>query len=341
MNYVYGTTGHDIMYATNGSDWIYGLAGRDSIHGLGGKDIFVLASVDDKEFIIDFQDGSDLIDLRQIGIRSFADLELLYEYDTDIVETSLSPMRLYMNLMNDPDGRVNIDSTDFIYAGTPVQNYTAGNDMVQLRSNVYSVHLGDGGIDTLDLLSLTVAGAARGAELLMEQDRLGNGRLEVDGVTQHFFDFENVYGTNAADRIFGDSSANYIAGRAGDDLIVAGGGNDKLLGGGGNDSLKAAWGNDVMVGGAGRDFMWGGYGADTFAFQTRDDRIDGVCDYQDGQDRLNVSDWGVTRLDQLTMIELSNGDLRVTYQGDGFVLRAWGGADLSVSDMNASDFIFA
>lgn len=341
MNIVYGTAGHDIMFATNGSDWIYGLQGRDSIHGLGGKDVFVLHSADDKEFIIDFEDGSDLIDLRQVGVRNFAELQLLYEYDTDIVETDLSPMRLYMNLMNEPNGRVDVDPTDFIYAGTPVINYTAGSDLAQLTSNVYSVHLGGDGTDILDLSRLHQAGTRLGVDLTMDADRLGNGKFEMRGVTQHFFDFENVRGTGGKDVIRGDNANNVILGFDDADRLYGNLGNDALHGNVGGDVLWGGGGNDSLMGGIGYDRLWGGDGADHFVFYARDNQADFVGDYQDGIDKLDVSDWGVTSRAQLTIRDLSNGQLSVSYDGNEFTVRANTGADMSPTDLGAGDFIFA
>lgn len=338
MNYVYGTNNSEVMFATDGPDIIIGREGSDSIHGQYGKDIFVFDANDLKEFIIDFEDGRDLVDLRATGISSFDQLVYMYEYDTDIMESTVHQMRLYVNLMNDPDGRVDLDPTDFIFADTPVHTYTDGSDRAVVRQNVYSVHMGQDGTDTLDLRFLVRDVDRTGVTLTMDDDRYGTGSFEVNAVKQHFFEFQNVHGTLGKDVITGSRADNHLSGRNGDDVISGGAGNDTLFGNYGDDRLNGGSGDDRLVGGGGRDVLTGGQGADAFVFQTVDNAVNHVTDFENGVDQLDVCGWGVTSFNQLD----------ITANGDGSVTVAYDAADVSftlngasVSQLDAGDFIFA
>ncbi|MBL4543940.1 MAG: hypothetical protein JKP97_19525, partial [Rhodobacteraceae bacterium] len=64
--------------------------------------------------------------------------------------------------------------------------------------------------------------------------------------------------------------------------VVAGGGNDTLRGGDGDDGVWGGIGNDLLTGGA---------GADRFVFAAGDD-ADTITDFEDGIDKLDLSDFG-------------------------------------------------
>lgn len=94
----------------------------------------------------------------------------------------------------------------------------------------------------------------------------------------------------------------YLAARArdadGPDTLVGGAGDDILLGGGGNDLLIGGPGDDVLEGGAGGDMLIGCAGANIFRFGAMDARArlsvpdcsgDVVLDFQQGQDKLDLS----------------------------------------------------
>lgn len=343
MNIIYGTSAAEVMFATDGPDIIYGLQGSDAIHGQWGKDVFVLASDDIKEFIIDFEEGRDLIDLRELGIENIDQLVQMYEFDTDILQSTITQIRLYVNMMLDPEARADIDPTDFIFADTPVHTYSAGRDTVKVALNEYQIHFGNGGEDTLNLSQLAAAADGSGALVTMDDDAYGTGKFLLDGVTQHFFEFRNVAGTLGADQILGSTAGNALAGMSGDDLLQGRAGHDVLLGNVGNDLLQGGIGDDVLNGGYGWDVLSGGFGADTFAFNGRERAHDIVSDFQDGLDRLDLSAWGVTSLGQLTITANRDGSVTLSYEDgqNNVTVQGWEGDALSAGDLTGADFIFA
>ena len=73
--------------------------------------------------------------------------------------------------------------------------------------------------------------------------------------------FENVYGSDAADTLTGDASANILNGSGGDDTLNGGLGNDTLFGGDGNDTLNSGATTEI---GTSIDTLFGGRGDDSF-----------------------------------------------------------------------------
>ncbi len=78
-----GAAGDDIIFAGAGMDTVYGADGNDHIHlgqganlayGGSGADVFVFYRQGSSAVIEDFEDGVDLIDLRDLSLSGFADI---------------------------------------------------------------------------------------------------------------------------------------------------------------------------------------------------------------------------------------------------------------------------
>ena len=136
--------------------------------------------------------------------------------------------------------------------------------------------------------------AGRGDDVLdggAGDDRLygsgGNDQLSGGAGNDYLFDSRgnnSLSGGDGNDRIVTVGSGdNHLDGGAGDDHLLAGRGDDILEGGSGNDILKAGSGDDVLRGGAGEDTLWGGKGKDVFDFDSIDDGIDTIKDFEAGK----------------------------------------------------------
>ncbi|TRW98756.1 hypothetical protein FNJ84_04165 [Paracoccus sp. M683] len=335
-----GTTGTDIFPGTAQSEWIYGNGGFDIVHGWLGKDIFTPGAGPESGVFQDFQDGSDLIDLSQWGVTSFDQLIVsMVEPGKLQITTADLGHKLYVQTQSET-----LDANDFLYVDTPVYEYSTGFDSVDVAANEYAVHLGNGGNNWLNLKNLVrgTATATEGALVKMDDDDLGNGTFTVMGVTQHFFDFQNIRGGSGKDTIYGDQQDNHFAGLANADELHGGGGNDRLFGNNGTDKLYGDTGDDLLNGGTGYDLLRGGDGSDTFVFVAFDNRRDTVFDYQDGIDQLDISQWGVSSIDDLIITPFGTDGVRVSLAGTnlGFQLYSEDGS-LTVSELDNSDFIFS
>ncbi len=143
---------------------------------------------------------------------------------------------------------------------------------------------------------------------------LSKGTLDINnlpglGSISGFIEkFENVSGSNNADRLIGNSSNNtilgnegndYISGKRGKDNIFGGDGNDFLKGGKGNDKLFGGSGADLIEGGLGKDILNGGKGADTFIYKkVKESRlinkknlygVDWIQDFNTNEDKIYFS----------------------------------------------------
>ena len=104
--------------------------------------------------------------------------------------------------------------------------------------------------------------------------------------TNILFQQDRLTGTEGADHLQGNARGEIIEGRAGD------------------DRLYGALGNDVLVGGEGRDLLAGGANNDVFRFDVLSDsyrtatenHTDRLMDYTAGEDTIDVSALGFTRL---------------------------------------------
>lgn len=133
-------------------------------------------------------------------------------------------------------------------------------------------------------------------------------------------------------------------GTSGDDIFGAVNGNDLLLGLQGNDILATGTGQDVVLGGLGDDeirigsgskIIFGGADADTFVFLGDTSGYTYIGDFEDGIDRIDLSQLGVRSLADLDIARHSQGAV-ITI--GGLVI------DLRTDDpdgLGAEDFIFA
>jgi len=164
-----------------------------------------------------------------------------------------------------------------------------------------------------------------------------------------------VMGTTKNDNIKTRDGNDFLDGKGGHDVLNAGSGDDVVLGGGsgdnlfgrkgddilrgeaGNDKVRGGDGNDIVDGGKGRDLLFGGRGEDVFVFSEGYGK-DTVVNFRDGDDKLDVSGFGVESFDEIeSLINGNKQRVKIDFEdGDALVLL---GAELS--QMDQSDFIFA
>ena len=114
---------------------------------------------------------------------------------------------------------------------------------------------------------------------------------------------------------------------------------DRLLGSAGADTLQGAGGVDWLHDGAGSDVLTGGGGADVFVF-ARDGAIDRISDFEDGIDRIDVSDWGrIYSRDVLTITATATG-AEISYGTERLIVMSSTATSLAASAFSDADFIF-
>jgi Ca2+-binding RTX toxin-like protein len=126
---------------------------------------------------------------------------------------------------------------------------------------------------------------------LQQQSLVVNNVPGLGTLSFTIVNFDDVQGTDSNDTIFGDSQNNLLSG---------------------------GLGNDTLNGGLGNDLLTGGDGADRFVFNSRNQGIDIITDFNFGQgDRIQVSKggFGASSLTQFTYDIITNG---LFFQGNQF-----------------------
>ena len=121
--------------------------------------------------------------------------------------------------------------------------------------------------------------------------------------------------------------------------IANGNGLDNLLlGSVGADTLNGGAGDDRLHDGAGSDVLTGGAGADVFVF-TRDGALDRITDFTDGQDLIDLGDWGRIYTAQVLQIVATSTGAEIIYGDERLIVTSATGGSLNglISD---ADFIF-
>lgn len=158
---------------------------------------------------------------------------------------------------------------------------------------------------------------------------------------------DTIDGGAGADRLIGGAGDDLISGQRGDDYAFGGQGDDTLRGQSGDDTLKGGSGedtvngqrgDDIVDGGAGEDRLIGGAGSDTFIFSRND--MDTVLDFASGEDKMDVSSWGVMEFEVLDLEDLRDGWVLITTDAsDSAALLRLLDGDLDTLEPDA--FIFA
>ena len=171
-----------------------------------------------------------------------------------------------------------------------------GNDVFRTRGGNDEVHGDDGDDQVIGTGSEEWASGGQGNDVI----RVFGGDDEVYGdagedILRLGSGEDYAEGGADDDRIFGQGGHDEIDAGDGNDYVEGGNGRDLIFGGDGDDVLKGEGSLDTLIGDAGDDTLWGGDGRDTFVFS---DTIDGgrdlIKDWQDGLDKLDLTDFGFT-----------------------------------------------
>ncbi|MDZ8258546.1 calcium-binding protein [Nostoc sp. ChiQUE01b] len=126
----------------------------------------------------------------------------------------------------------------------------------------------------------------------------------------------NISGTEFDDNIMGNRGNDTLSGNGGNDTIIGGAGNDSLSAGaylvGGTNLLSGDDGNDILTGSKGSDSLYGGGGTDTFVFNSYNEGVDTIYDFNATDDLIQISAAGFEN-------ELSQSSLSLSY-GSRFII---------------------
>ena len=308
-NRLLGGIGADRLDGNAGNDTLDGGAGNDVQEGGAGADIFVLS--DGNDTVLDFEIGTDLIDLTAMGIR-FEDLTVRSSGDNLWLGHATGSLTLFNVAEGDLGGDAFLQP---LSSTPPVVTGTGGND--RLTETAGPVELrGLGGDDHLRVYNgtATLVGGTGNDRYFVFDSATTVTELPGDGTEwiYAYVDFtmpDHVEGMRANGTapltLTGSDAGNWIQGNAGANT---------LIGQGGNDRLEGRRGADRIEGGTGTDLLSGGLDADTFAFRTGDG-IDTITDFETAADRIDLTATGLAFEDPAirqngteTLIDTTPGD---------------------------------
>lgn len=114
---------------------------------------------------------------------------------------------------------------------------------------------------------------------------------------------------------------------------------DRILGTSGGQMLSGAGGDDFLHDGTGADTLSGGAGADVFVMMA-DSAADTISDFENGADRIDLSDWGMIYTAAALVITPTATGATIAYGSNLLVVTSASGGPLSAGSLGDDDFIF-
>ena len=347
---VYGGDGNDLFQFFNG-DMVDEIGG-DRQFSTRGTDINTLdlSAITAQGAVVDLASGT--WEMTPILLVPATIVSISVVYGTQLGDTLIGTTR-YVTIGDTTvyngnalygqggDDRITGDfANDTIYGGpgsdTIVggdgRDFLSGDDgddsFIVLAGQATDDTFGGSGFDTLDLSGIDSAGVTL---------NLASGTLTAAGLggAVSIISIEHAIGGQLGDLITGGAATEVIEGGNGSDILRGGGGGDTLTGDAGDDTLSGGGGADVLEGGTfGFDRFSGGGGADIFVFYTRSG-ADVIRDFQDGSDRINLSDYALDPAEVLAMAAQVRGGVLFTLDAvDSILIKG-----LTIAQLDGSDFI--
>jgi Ca2+-binding RTX toxin-like protein len=306
-----GTRHDDLMIGGNGNDSFDGgidTDGNDTIDGGAGEDLLSFLNYSGSQgitttFDVTTKQGSIIAGTYLANYKNIERLDIRgTNYDDKIVGTDGNDTLQGGGEGNDQiSGGAGDDNlvanysqgNNFLDGGSGNDDLSASGEVSEYRGEVsiYAVSgnntlKGGTGDDKL------IANYSSGNNILEGGD--GNDFLSVSGN-----DFFTYYGLYSA------TGNNTLKGGAGDDKLIVdySSGNNILEGGDGNDDLSAfgASGKNTLNGGNGNDILTGGNGTDTFVFNSYNQGVDLIKNFNATNDRIQISSAGFGGLSKGTL----------------------------------------
>jgi Ca2+-binding RTX toxin-like protein len=215
---------NETVIGTAGNNRFSGGFGQNTFTGNAGIDVFEAG--EGQVTVTDFTIGTDLVDLQDMNITSWAQLQpYLSQQGANVVFSRLyGGVAQTMTLLN--VSLASLSAADFVFQ-------TGDDNDTRIGTDFDDDLIGGNGNDTLEGLG-------------------GNDYLFGGGGN------DTANGGGGADEVYGGSGDDFVNGQGGNDLVDGGDGNDTVRGAGGDDQLLGGAGNDNLRGGTGVDSYIGG-----------------------------------------------------------------------------------
>ncbi|MEH2373721.1 MAG: calcium-binding protein [Nostoc sp.] len=275
--------GNDRIDGKSGNDLLRGGAGDDTLIGGTGDDVLLDNSQSDLigDNLLFGGDGNDFLStsgsvdgLGNVGYKFYGNTSGNNTLNGGAGNDSLSANgSTGDNLLSGDDGNDLLSASSFFDSDFGRLPYTtSGNNTL------------NGGVGNDKLY----ADYSEGNNLLSGGD--GNDFLSASGRQLDDYGGYAASGKNTLNGGAGNDSLN-IDYSSGDNLLSGGNGNDLLsaITALGNNTLDGGNGNDILIGGNGNDILYGGDGNDVFVFNSYNEGIDTIYDFNVTNELIQVS----------------------------------------------------
>lgn len=354
---VIGGSGVAIINAEAGDDVIVDGAVKNYLTGGDGADTFQMIAGDGHEDrIFDFTLSEDTLDLSLWGVGDLSQLTFTEGANGTYLLISFEEESVRLNGYSAAD-IASFDETVFVFdpnapTGDGVVVGTSGNDVIDssyvdqdgdtINDLGQLIQAGDGSDTVFDGAGDDIVEGGAGRDYFFAGDGAdaydgGSDNKDelwyttsLSGLTIDLGDASNSTGIAAGDTV---TNVERVRGTDYDDVIIAGSGVTNIKGLSGNDLL-------IDSDAATKEYFTGGAGADTFRFVSGDGQEDRIYDFSVAEDMIDLSLWGVTSLDDLTISAGGSETYLIIEYGDERIrVDDYGSADIAAFDENV--FIFA
>ncbi len=358
----------DLIDGGSGKDKIQGDPGDDVLTGGSGADEFRFFTGDGADRITDFEAGVDKLIINGTELNDLADLpsgvsgttvdgnyvlsygsgdSITIEATPDLIAAfptlfGSNPDPTYTVIQGNDDFNVLIgtEGADIFYdlAGKDEMRGNGGDDIFVMSVDEHKDEILDftAGEDRIDISAWGVTDIS---DLRIDQDGTSVRIIYAAGGDGARIELMNTQLANitASSFLFADGSGG---GTDPDPSYneVTGDDTDNRDGPDGDFRLVGTDGADRITDGAGRDEMLGRGGADLFVLSS-DEAKDDILDFTSGEDRIDISAWGVTDISDLR-IDQDGSSVRIIYEtgGNGERIELM---NTLLGDISGDSFIFA
>ncbi|WP_410498802.1 M10 family metallopeptidase C-terminal domain-containing protein [Chitinibacter sp. S2-10] len=205
-----GSTYDDALIGNAAANVLDGLAGNDTMNGGDGSDVYHV------------RDTLDQV-IESNANTTTGGSDIVYSYlDNYTLGDNIENGRILTTNAASMTGNM-LDNIIYAGIGNNALDGSSGCDTVSYLCGIS----GTTGVTANLALTTAQATGASGSDTLIG--------------------FENLTGTNYADRLYGNATANVLNGASGNDALAGNAGNDTLYGSAGNDTLYGGTGSDRFV----------------------------------------------------------------------------------------------
>ena len=364
---LFGGWGNDTLNGSAGEDQLFGGRGDDLLQGANDADIFdggvgsdtLIGGKGSDTYRYRLGDGNDLIDDRGFGD---SDKLVVQGVAATEVKTKIEGSDLLIEM---PDGaviRILQHSSDrgrieeLVFDGTPVApgpgtilKGTDSSDQL-IGTSANETLIDGGGVDNLygkggaDIFRMSKDGDVDS----IKDFEIGGDVIDVSAWGVSSFSDLNIVTHETGKSIisFGKEVLSVNDGNwtlpatafTVDDFIFSAT-PGQIQGTDSNDKLVGTEEDEALVDGAGKDNLFGRGGADVFKMDA-DGEADSIKDFQVGQDKIDISAWGVTSHASLDITTHSTGKSIVRFGAETLSVNN-GNWTLPATSLTADQFIFA